>query len=240
MLHILSKILIQKVRDDYNSIADSFSETRQKPWKGWDLLKKYFDQKKSVLDIGCGNGRLSNFFKYKTYTGIDISKNLIELAKKEYESKNTHFEVGNFQDLPSSTNKRKFDTIVSIAVFHHLPSTSGRKKALLQVQKALKNDGIFIFSIWNLLHAKKYAKPRKKALLFSILTLGLMHPRDLFIPWKKGSNKRNRYYYSFKEKEVINLLENTGFEVIETIPEANGKKVEIKNALNVYFVCKKK
>jgi len=235
MLHILSHILTKKVRNDYDAIAEDFSDTRQKPWKAWDLLKKYFNKDATVLDIGCGNGRLSEFFTYHSYTGIDISKNLIELAKKERSSKNTHFKVGNFHHLPSST----YDIIVSIAAFHHLPSPQSRKKALVEVKKTLTDDGIFIFSVWNLLHTEKYQNSRKGALLRSIITLGLMHPRDLLIPWKKGSNKRKRYYYAFKQKEVEQLLTKTGFTTIDIIPEAHGKRVEIKDAANIYFVCKK-
>ncbi|MDP4008115.1 MAG: class I SAM-dependent methyltransferase [Candidatus Peregrinibacteria bacterium] len=240
MLNILSKIIIRKVRRDYDAIADNFSETRQAPWESWKLFKKYFGKQKDILDIGCGNGRAAEFFEYKSYTGIDISKNLIEIAKKEHSknknSKNIHFKIGNFTSIPSSS---KFDTIISIAVLHHLPSNKLRSQAIKEVSKTLKKDGIFIFSVWNLLYNSKYTAPRKKALLLSIFTFGLMHPRDLFIPWKKGLNKRNRYYYAFKEKEVTALLSNQNFEIIDVIHEKNGKKVPEKDSLNIYFVCKK-
>ncbi len=235
MLSILSRIFVQKVRSDYDSIAESFSETRQSPWKGWDLIKKYFDPKKDVLDIGCGNGRLSEFFKFKTYLGVDISKNLIGIAKEKYEGENVSFEVGDFLNLPP----KKFDVVVSIAAFHHLPCKARRRRALKTIHKRLKKDGIFIFSVWNLLHLSQYQKNCRAALLRSYLSLGLMHPRDLLIPWRKGSIKRKRYYYAFKVKEVKKLLKNTDFELVEAIFERNGKEVALKDAHNLYFIAKR-
>lgn len=241
MINILAKFFVNKIRSDYDAIADSFSRTREKPWEGFALIKKYFSKEKNVLDIGCGNGRLADFFEYKSYTGIDISKNLITLAMQramhsgKRTANNIRFEVGNFTALPSS---KKFDLAVAVAVFHHLPSRSLRKQALKNVHMTLKDNGIFIFSVWNL-YQDKYKKQRVSAILRSILTFGIFHPRDLFIPWKKGLNKRKRYYYAFKKNEVVALLRKTGFDIIDVIPESNGRRVETKNAHNIYFVCKK-
>lgn len=235
MLHCISHILTTKVRNDYDAIAESFSETRQTPWKGWNLIKKYFNKDVTVLDIGCGNGRLSEFFTYKEYTGVDISQNLIALAKKERGNTKTQFQTGSFTKLP----QEKFDRVISIAAFHHLPSSTARTQALKHIKSTLKEDGIFIFSVWNLLFNEKYTWIRIKALLRSMFTLGIFHYRDLFIPWKKGLNKRKRYYYAFLQTEVKRLLEKTGFEILDIIPSAHGKRVEIPEAFNIYFVCKK-
>lgn len=251
MINILAKFFVNRVRQDYDAIAQSFSETREREWPGFALLKKYFNKKKDVLDIGCGNGRIADFFEYKSYTGIDISKNLIEIAKKratqnatprkagcdkdaKQTTNNVQFKVGNFTDLPSS---KKFDLIISIAVFHHLPSGSLRVKALKEVKKIMKNKGLLIFSVWNL-YQDRYKKQRMAALLRSILTFGIFHPRDLFIPWKKGLQKRERYYYAFKENEVVALLRKTDFKLVDIIRESNGKRVEIQNAHNIYFICR--
>ena len=261
MLHLLSHFFTQKVRSDYNSIAESFSGTRETAWPGWELIKKYFSKDRTVLDIGCGNGRLSQAFLFKSYLGVDISEELIKIAKEKYEdkSKGISFQNGSFLSLPSSikptsstdsssnsstlpidSSTSKFNIIVSIAAFHPLPSPNDRKKTLENIHSSLKKDGIFIFSVWNLLHMEKYIPEKKKALLRSILTLGMIHHRDLLIPWRKGLNKRNRYYYVFKLEEVEKLLKNADFELIETIFEKNGKKVAIKEAHNIYFICRKK
>lgn len=234
MINILAKFFVKKVATDYDAIAENFSETRERPWEGWQLLKKYFGKGKDILDIGCGNGRAADFFEYKSYTGIDISRNLIKIAKKTRNAKKVRFEIGNCTDLPSS---KKFDLVVAVAVFHHLPSQSLRKQALKNVHMTLKDNGIFIFSVWNLFQ-KKYKKQRMAALLRSILTFGIFHPRDLFIPWKKGLNKRKRYYYAFKENEITALLRTAGFKLVDIIHESNGKRVEAKDSHNIYFITR--
>lgn len=50
----------------------------------------------TVLDAGCGYGRMSEYFQ--RYTGIDFSPDFIKKAKKKYPNKN--FMVGNLKELP--------------------------------------------------------------------------------------------------------------------------------------------
>lgn len=56
---------------------------------------------KKILEIGCGLGRWAEFFhdKCETYLGIDYAKNLIELAKKNYNYENCHFQVMSALDI---------------------------------------------------------------------------------------------------------------------------------------------
>lgn len=48
-----------------------------------EILDKYKDDK--VLDAGCGYGRASQWFN--DYTGVDLSPDLLAIAKKEYPDK---------------------------------------------------------------------------------------------------------------------------------------------------------
>lgn len=49
---------------------------------------------KKVIEIGCGLGRWAEFFhdKCESYLGIDYSKNLIDLAKENYNYENCYFQ----------------------------------------------------------------------------------------------------------------------------------------------------
>ncbi len=54
----------------YQQIAESFDQTRQSAWRGWERLlptlnqlsKSNSDNSFSVLDLGCGNGRSYRIF----------------------------------------------------------------------------------------------------------------------------------------------------------------------------------
>jgi Methylase involved in ubiquinone/menaquinone biosynthesis len=140
--------LLKKTKEDYDSIAQDFSRTRQSFWKELEMLKDYVKEGEKVLDIGCGNGRLFQILKDKNieYTGIDFSKNLIELAKKKYPEGN--FLVANALNLPFKENT--FDKVFLIAVLHHIPSKELRSQVLKEAKRVLKPQGLLILTVWNL------------------------------------------------------------------------------------------
>jgi len=87
------------------------------------LLKNYyFREAGKVLDIGCGDGRITSDIAKKvphgTVTGIDASKNMIDYAKEHYPKKtfpNLDFVLGEAENLSFS---KRFDHIVSFNCFH--------------------------------------------------------------------------------------------------------------------------
>ena len=123
-----AKYLLNKTRQDYNAIAESFSSTRRFVWQGLEPLYNYALPREKVLDLGCGNGRLLQIFKEIDidYTGVDSAEKLIEIAKKLYP--NAKFQVVDALHLPFPTNH--FDKIYSIAVLHHIPSNQLRLEFL--------------------------------------------------------------------------------------------------------------
>jgi len=81
-------------------------------------LIKYGRDCKSILDLGCGEGkRLAHLFTGKPIlTGIDISRNAITKAQKKYPSLN--FVCGNIEELPFED--ASFSLVYSAFVFEHI------------------------------------------------------------------------------------------------------------------------
>ena len=81
-----SQKIIEKTRDDYNSIATEWDLSRNKASQLKINLIKDIKSKSKVLDIGCGNALALPFILKKNafYFGLDISKKLIGIAKKRY------------------------------------------------------------------------------------------------------------------------------------------------------------
>jgi len=75
-----------------------YASSKEKFQRVTEDFKKIISKhiKGKVLDIGCGYGRISPWIK--DYTGIDISPDLIEIAKREYPEK--EFWVGDAKNLP--------------------------------------------------------------------------------------------------------------------------------------------
>ena len=84
----------------YNEIASLFSSTRQYIWKDIKPLLRFAKNGDNILDLGCGNGRLYQLFKDLsiTFTGIDSSKGLIDIARESHPD--AEFIVSDMRKLP--------------------------------------------------------------------------------------------------------------------------------------------
>jgi SAM-dependent methyltransferase len=100
---------------------------------------------KSVLEIGCGYGRmLDSFVGCRSYIGIDFVAPLIDEAK-ELAKGNPKFkyECMSFRDLSPETFNYKFDIIVGIAV---ITSVEFEFPKVLKILKSvLKDDGYILW-----------------------------------------------------------------------------------------------
>ena len=200
--------LLGLVRQNYEEAAASFNQTRQKSL--WPEIAKFANDVKygeSVLDAGCGNGRLRQAFKGKpiSYLGIDLSHNLIKLAEASDEWKliNQQFVVGNVLELDELTTK-KFDYIFSVAVLHHLPGVDLRQAALIQFKNHLKTDGKIVISVWNLWKRIDLFWLIVKFSLKKLIGQNKMDWGDIVFDWKKEIVSQ-RYYHAFTKKELIKL-----------------------------------
>ncbi len=119
------------------------------------VLKRYLESgNKSVLDIGCGNGRFFELFSSRGYnvTGVDFSKNLINQAKKRYPWAKAI--VTKSEGLPFKDNS--FDYVFLLLLLSHTDYNSF-KKTIREAGRVVKNSGkIFILdepetygSVWD-------------------------------------------------------------------------------------------
>lgn len=225
----------KKAAQNYNAFAEDFSETRQYQWPEFKFFENYVGEK--VLDIGCGNGRASEFFQKtgaKEIVGLDNSEELLKIAHKNYPQ--IKFVQGSMEN-PLPFDDKYFNAVFLIASFHHLINKKERKNTLQETYRILKNDGYLIITAWNLFCQEKYATERKKAKIRSLL-LPFWHKKDLIIPF--GQEKDPRYYYAFEEKELKNLLKDNFFEVIDFFGTKRGEKSDLKDAYNLCVIARKK
>jgi 2-polyprenyl-3-methyl-5-hydroxy-6-metoxy-1,4-benzoquinol methylase len=112
------------------------------------MLTSHLKNGMNVLEIGCGTGY---FTKELQKTGasiisIDISPELLEIAKKEIQSPNVSFTIENAYEL--SFQNESFDTIIGSSVLHHLEID----KALKEFFRVLKSGGSIYFTEPNMLN----------------------------------------------------------------------------------------
>ena len=104
---------------------------------------------KKVLEIGCGMATAGiNFARYGAdYTGVELSKESLELAKKRFEVYNQrgNFYEGNCEKLSDFLPLDKYHLVYSWGVIHHTPHP---EKVIKQIRNYLTKDGVLKLMIY--------------------------------------------------------------------------------------------
>jgi tRNA (uracil-5-)-methyltransferase TRM9 len=198
----------------YDNIAKDFDRTR---YKVWPLIKKFIDglpEKCYLADIGCGNGKniiLSR--KDIKYKGMDISNNFVKICN----DKGLDVIHGDILNIPFESNS--FDNSMSIAVIHHLSTRADRIKAISEMLRITKINGLILLYVWSFIQPKNSKRKFKNY--------------DELVPYKTIlGDIYYRYYHLYKENELedeVKEVKEYNYEIIESGYE-NG---------NYYIIIKK-
>lgn len=105
-----------------------------------ESFKQIINEKKTILDIGCGDGKWWKFSGVKSLdkiTGIDISRNEIRLANKIIKAKCISITEENIVDLVGSN----FDLAIGNCSMEHIKDIDS---ALKNIYKLTNDNGLFI------------------------------------------------------------------------------------------------
>ena len=184
----------QNQKEIWNKIAPEWHEYKKKSSK---LSQEFLsNQTGNVLDLGSGSGRhLTKIKNGKMYL-VDFSEEMIKLAKKKARriKINAEFKTANMNNLPFK--KDFFDSAISISAMHCTPK-SQHKKIIKELHRVLKPNAKALIGIWNK-ESKRFKKYKDK---------------ERLIGW---TDKGQRYYYLFNEKEIHDLFKKQGFKIIST------------------------
>ena len=100
---------------------------------------------KSVLDLGCGTGRLDAQLMNENITldGIDLSKQMIDIASSTIQ--NAHFEVA---DMLTYQSDKKYDLVLCVCdSLNYILGFDNQVQILKNVYDYLNEDGTFIFDV---------------------------------------------------------------------------------------------
>ena len=179
----------------WNKIAPEWHEYKTIPAE--HTIK--FLKKKSgkVLDLGSGSGRhLVNIKNGKMYL-VDFSKEMLKLAeKKSKEEKiNAEFKQANIWEIPYENEF--FDFAICISALHCVEGKENREKAIKELYRVLKPKAKAEIGVWNI-KSKRFKNIKGK---------------EKYVRW---TDKGERYYYLYDEKEIYDLFKKIGFKIIST------------------------
>lgn len=135
---------------NYNWNAQDYAKNSQNQFQ-WakELIPKLpLQGKETLLDIGCGDGKitaeLARYLPEGKVVGIDSNKEMIKLAKQNFTTKdypNLSFHVIDARDL---TFQAEFDGAFSNAALHWIVD---QKSVLQGVKQSLKSGGLLLFQM---------------------------------------------------------------------------------------------
>jgi len=184
----------KEFRELYEKQAKEYDFKRSNNFEGKivDLLQRKFilseikkyclsENKKldkiSILEAGCGTGRILSYFAKNNFScyGFDTSKNMLNILKNKAKKENFKIitKMGDIEKIPFPNNS--FDIVYTMHVLMHMPD---HKKAIEEMYRVLKNKGILIAdfpnknSIWTKLSLLLEPK-RKRTRLFTKRELSL-------------------------------------------------------------------
>ena len=185
----------------YDAFAEDFSQTRNRPWPEFEILKPEIKKGERILDLGCGNARLrdslpQNIIAPGAYFGLDLSEKLLNIARKNH-PKDHFFQHDFSQKLPFGSDN--FEVITAIASFHHLLNKKDQLTLLRECYRVIKPGGKIFLTTWKL--PKKYFWKNILKLRF----------KNWLIPF--GKEKCPRIYRRVNDRELTRLLKKAGFSV---------------------------
>ncbi len=236
---------------DYNKETDFIEQIFRK----YALIKP-----KRILDLGCGTGGHIIPLAKRGYDccGIDLSKDMIKLAKEKAKKENlkeVEFIVGSMHDFCAPG---VFDGVISMSsAICFLNTYPHFNSALAKIRRCLKRDGIFLFDFWNGYMVIDQYSPTKVAIRrrkdeelirISETKLDLTRQQAL-VEINVRLIKNNRVIDAFSDKHTVrfyfldemrNYLELNGFKVLRFCPFGQLKKdIDIAKDWNITVISRK-
>ena len=150
---------------------------------------------RNVLDCGCGYGRVTqyikDFFSYKRFVLLDISKKAIIKYKERLKVSNMFFINADAEELPFQ--REVFDLVLLVEVISY---TDNPRKVIKELYRVLTQKGLLMASVEN-----RYG---------GLICDPYLRKNDLEKVLLKGEREEVKY---FTEGEFFEILIEVGFEM---------------------------
>jgi SAM-dependent methyltransferase len=158
------------------------------------MLSKHLGAGMRVLELGCGTGYFTRELARSRadIVAIDVSPELLEIARANCSGRNVHYEIQNASAL--SYPDGVFDSVVGSSVLHHL----GIEEALREIHRVLKAGGTIYFTEPNMLNPQIAVQKN--------------------VPWVKRKLGDSPDETAFFRWPLRRLLEQTGYRDVRIDP----------------------
>lgn len=204
----------------YEELAQPFADSRGTRQPGLQWVVQSLGGAETLLDVGCGNGRLAQAVDDAgltlRYTGIDASVALLAIAAQSAATLSTVQADFLLLDISQGgwtrdLSRSDFDAIALLAVLHHIPGWDRRVTLLRALRGLLAADGALIVSTWQFLNEERL---RRKIVPWQEVGLeeSDLEQGDYLLDWHRGGSGL-RYCHLVDEAELTLLARAAGLTV---------------------------
>ncbi len=210
----------------YATAGAEFDQSRQRAWQGWDRLLAYLSPPLSVLDVGCGNGRLGVFLAEKfggerlRYHGIDSSAALIAraaVALAALANVTATFDQRDLVEQPlggaPDDSLGQFDLVALFGVLHHVPGADRRAGLLRALADQVALGGILAFTEWRFADEPRFRERIVAWDAIAEVSTLAVEPGDSLLDWRRGTTAL-RYCHHVDDAEHARLIAAVGLPLI--------------------------
>lgn len=248
---MIKKIESAFIVNQYRSGIDSYSDLTKTVglWASEGFIfQKYLKKSDRILDLGCGTGRTTfplSQLGYESIIGVDITPEMIIEAQALNKYFDTHldFRVGDALDLEFEDSY--FDSVIfSFNGLMSIPGEANRKKALIEINRVIKETGIFIFTTHDRAQEEQFIefwKEEKEKWRLGKQNPALFEYGDLIT--KSKNELAEIFIHIPTQDEIRKVLWDTGFSVVETFYRSDAfeesEKVKSKSGECRFWVVSK-
>ncbi len=200
-------------RQFYQITATEFDASRAHPWPGWERLLPHLRAPLTVLDVGCGNGRLGVFLAQHVgaglrYIGLDSSPALLDRARIALAGIDARLEAWDLMDDPLPAEQ--YGLVALFGVLHHVPGAVRRRALLADLAARVAPSGLLAFAAWRFIE-----DPRYRSRLAPWPDGWTADPGDYLLDWRRGPHAL-RYCHAVDDAEHAALIAATGLREVAT------------------------
>jgi ubiquinone/menaquinone biosynthesis C-methylase UbiE len=144
--------LVNTQSNAWNDIAEQVNFTVN---PNLDLFERYVHPRSTVLDYGCGYGRIANELRERGFSnvlGVDTSREMIRRGNMSFPQVN----LAHITDFRIPAPDWHFDGVVVSAVLTCIASTAERQAVIDELMRVLKPAGIAYFVEFHASESNKY------------------------------------------------------------------------------------
>jgi 2-polyprenyl-3-methyl-5-hydroxy-6-metoxy-1,4-benzoquinol methylase len=200
-----------------------------------------------ILDLACGAGRHSILFAEKGFnvTAVDLSKNLLKLARRRAEDAGININFVN-ADLRDFCITSKFDLVVNLFTsFGYFETDDENFSLFYTAYELLRPGGYFVIDYFNpgylqqnlvpfsedIIDGKKIIQERK--------IMGNRVIKDITIAKNSIRTKFMESVRIYSASELLSALEKSGLKISVIFGDFNGSKFDLNSSSRIIIISGK-